>query len=484
MSGLLNRKQFSNEMSGRTVFTNKLKEKGKLVFCIHPGSPIGKRVRVRYERAVEIEREGKMSQEIWGVYRHVRGKKGEENQDICFNFVDWLKEQDDIGVDDAVLRMKSGNKVSEYCKGELLGLDGYSWKKNMLKPQIDYPVGIVDVDVPGEVVVQAFGYLAGKALVKCYNGEIEDYGEKKGDPWVNPYPFKATYDKEEPAQQRYAMKAFSDEKPSDEVLASFEKDPPDINVLVDEDQEDLSNGTSKELLRAMCIVPCPLFDVVEEKEESVKREKKKKQKAVEEEPVEEEPAGFDGTVKSCIQGDSYVYEGDLLIFKEFLDGSGKGLFIDEDGDKVKLKGGKRVSLPDEESSDEEVDTSDFVKVEDCKKGEIYYDGGGNSLRFKRFNSAKGKAVFYDSEDEPILIPAGETVFESKPDEDPLEPIEDVENDTEASDTPDSKEVEMMECADDDCGREIPADSTKCPYCGVMFAPDDPEDGKPPFGDED
>jgi hypothetical protein len=476
-SGILDRKAFGNEFKGSKFnFSDKLQKTGKIKFYLHPKGSIGKRDRIRLERVVKYTPEGKDKEveDIWGVYRH------HEKDDITEQFLKWLANQDDIDADDVVLSITAGGKTNEYTKGDLLGLKGYPWQKKLLKPQIDFIAPIVDVDEPDKCVIQPFKYLAGKALYKCINSETDDYGPK-GDPWDNPYPFKATYDKDETPQQRYDVKALRGE-PTEEILATFEEDAPDITPLVDVSLEDTTDGTMKELLSAMCVVDCPLFDKVKERE--VEQEDKST-----EEKQEEKPVGFDGTVETCVPGKVYEYKGEEYKFVQYLPNKEKGQFLDEDDDKFFIKGNKRVeevSVPEDKP-----DINDGrIKVEDCEKGEYYYNDEGFKLKYKRFKSNKNKGVFWDEEGEPILIDGEEYVYTEKPEGDPLDPVN-IVNETESNEKPKNKEEdkandpdeeEMMECANPTCSKAIPASSDSCPYCEAQFLPDD-DDEENAFGGE-
>jgi hypothetical protein len=460
----MDRREFSGDLKKTGKFSS-WKERGKLAFVIHPGSKIGKRTRIVFRKPVYNEEKEEWS--IWTISRLYKGK-----EDIVFKFVSWLKGNDKIDADDVVLRIKADDKVEKFTKGDLLGMKGYSWQKNIFRPRTEYLFCVVDLDGKRELEILSLPFGAGKKLNKVMDQEIEERGEEKGDPWSNPYPFRVTFDKNESGGNMYNASRSSVDMP-EWIEDVFEQDPIDVLYYCDDESEANDDYDSKSLLKDMLVISCPFLEKdVEVEEEEPKKEKKKSSKS-----------NSDVKAKDCEKGKYYKYDGEKIKFKRYIEDKSEALFIDEDGDRVRVEGGTVVRPFDESSSDEgseEKPTNNNVRVEDCIKGETYYDSDGEKLKYIRYNSKKEKGVFDDSDDERVLLHKNEVVFLSKEEvedaDDALEPIDasreesDKEEPRTKEGQEESDEEEIMYCPN--CEKQVAIDASKCKNCGAEFADDD------------
>lgn len=443
--------EFRNRMKQANTSTNFInwKQKGKILFVVHPKSEIGERTMIRYERIVTND-EGK--NDIWGCRRFYTG-----DNDISSKFLEWLRDADHIDVDDVVLRLSAGKKVREFLKGDLLGYDDYDWKNKMLNPKSEFMLCAVDldeVDKGWQVIPLTWG--TGNKWWRCVESQIEEYGDEEGDPFVNPYVFKITFDAKAAAANMYMVERTTHKLPP-EVIELFKKDPIDIKSICDPSNEDTSQGgTAEELLRAMLVVPCPLFSnkVVEQKAPVEEKEVANEKVDV----PESNPCPF-------VVGTTYVYDDERVVFKAVKNGN--YIFVDEEGLKVKVSEAEADEVEfcnDVDSDSEPVEQDDSpvgLKVKDCKKGLNYYDSNGEVLEFVRYNNSKNKGVFKNTSGDRVQMDGDEYIGygDGADADDPLAPIEDPKADS-GEDT----------CGV--CGATLPAGAKSCSECGAVFDADE------------
>jgi len=453
----MDRKQFGADTKRGAAFTDWRKD-GKVIFFVHPKSEIEKRVTVTLRRVVEND-DGE--EEIKGIRRFYEG-----DSDITNQFILWLKnDTPDIDPDDVVLRLKTaGGDEEEYLKGELLGMKGYDWRKRLMRPRTEYLFCIINVTEKGEKPkgpeVLVLPYSAGKKLNKVWDEEIEELGEDEGDPWQNPYACKVTFDKDERGTDMYG--AGTVKRPLTEAVRDlFDEEAVDMTQYTDPGSaQDLDAGTSTDLLRAMCVVDCPLLGTDVETEEPSKPKKTKKKTASkpevknskkpkpapepEPEPPKKskpeppkkskpkppskpkapkkkssKPAPVD--VEDAEPGESYIYEDETVEFVKW-DGKKKiGIAKDEDGLKVKIPAGEEIMPagtaepePEEDGDEDAPDAApEPTKVTDCVKGKEYFTQDGDKLTFVRYNHTKEKGVFSDSDGERVFLDGDELVSEDE-----------------------------------------------------------------------
>lgn len=491
--------EFRNKMKKRRNNASFLnwKDEGSLLFVVHPRAEIGERKTVRYERIVSDE-DGKT--DTWGCYRPFAGK-----DDFSVKFKNWLKQEDSIDNDDVVFRLTSDKKGTvEYSKGDLLGLsqdpdlqNKYSWKKNMLRPREEFLLCVRPYKSwdDGWQLLTLTPY-TGEKWLQVVESQIEDYGEVKGNYVSNPYVFKITYDKSQPALNMYHVERTL-HKLSDEMLASLKEDPIDVLSVADPSSWDtLDGGTVEDLIRAMCVVPCPLFEEVEREEvkQQATAQVTASQSRQQEETKPELPKQQQEKSSMFVKGEQFEYEGEVITFVK--QKGDKYIFSDEDGLKEKLtvddlddlrslkggdddipfnKGGESLA---EKFVEETLDADTGVKVKDCIKGKDYFTLEGQVVTFVKYLQTKNKGIFKIG-DERITLDGGDYVSPSDnppvDNDDPLAPIEDSNEEKEQQTEKTSGEMDTCGV----CGAEIPSNAKKCDSCGAVF--DFDEDDLPSFG---
>lgn len=90
-----------------------------------------------------------------------------------------------------------------------------------------------DPDHPVEVMSSTFA--VGRAIQTVIRSQIEDYGESRGDPMLNPYPLKLTYDSKESPQNKYhAERVGADICPmTDEIQSILNRDLEEFDLDLD-----------------------------------------------------------------------------------------------------------------------------------------------------------------------------------------------------------------------------------------------------------
>lgn len=248
------------------------KKKGKIVFFIHPRSEIGKRERIMFRLP---SKNGDNEIEIRSFYRFFKGKNDPTTQ-----FLAWLRKQDNISNSDVVLRVQTKKEVEEYRKGDLLGSDEkdssgrakFDWRKKLLSPRTDYLFCIVEKDDPKGTQILNIPKSAGQKFAKLLQSQMEEYG-KEGDPFENPWPVKLAYHENERASERYTVERHLSQPTEEHQLIFENEEPDDILSICDEVQDQEEELQSADLLKAMLVIPCPLFNDVVEEEEEVEEEK-------------------------------------------------------------------------------------------------------------------------------------------------------------------------------------------------------------------
>jgi len=438
----------------KSKFTNWRKE-GKFVFWVHPGSEIGKRTRIRFRIPMRGDDGEWYFRNVWRTFQ--------EEKDPTAQLLSWLRDNDEIDLDEVVLRVKSGTEVEEYNKGELLGLEEYGWKKQLLRPKTEYLFSVVNNGEPKETEVLTLPFSAGKKFVRLVDSQIDEYGDDEGNPWENPYPFKVTFDPDASGTDMYNVERHL-AKLGKEVQDIFENSEPDnVEALCDPDNDNNDGmGTSEELLAQMLVIPVPFLEVDIEREAvppPASSEPKEKPAAKKSKPVEDDtPAGM-VKAKDCQKGETYVNaDGEKLKFKKVLD-SGKCKFLDEDGDVVKLKGDELLSAGAVGAAEPEPSDDGKVLVKDItEKGTELWNSDGEKLTFVRYSEAKEKGFFDDEDGDRAAMAGTEVLFTNAPEggaEDPLAPI--------------GQEEDLMLCPN--CDAEVPVSATSCPKCKAKFEVD-------------
>jgi hypothetical protein len=478
-------RDFSKEFGGGGKFI-KISKVGKVKGFIHPGAKYKKRTTIVVPYVGEND---KGESELRYVTRFYSG-----DSDPLAQFKIYLKETGEIDNNDIVLRYEYGGKTYEISKGDLLEEKGFNWQ-NRIHPRTEFLFNFINIsegqDNPVGPVVLPVPFSAGKKLKILWQEEFDEEGDS-GDPWLNPYPFRVSYDSSGKGTDMYSVRIWPDQGPSDKVLALFDEDPVDLDQYTDPEQEDLKEGSTFDLLKKYCAVSCPLFDTDIEEENATEstpepqpepkakvskakvkttKPKAKKDKptppAKPSKPPKKVEAGGLIDVKDCVKGKEYIHDDDgdeeTLTFVSYNSDKRKATFKDKEGDRVRLKAGVEVKVCSgtvETVVDQLVESEpDIVqiKVSDCEKGKWYYTEEGQRLRFKKYKSNKGVGVFYDEEKNRLKLKGDILVSEDVGDAAPLksEKVKTASKEETSATIPDEKDdsEEVIECPQ--CGKGIP-----------------------------
>lgn len=410
---------------GKYVNNKSWKEDGKLTFWLHPGSMVDDRETLMLPVASTNDDGEK---KIGWVRRFTEGE-----DDFASVFLAWLGEQDDIDADDVVLKLRHGKDRKDYRKGDLLGLKGFGWEGKILNSRVESIMCIVPHEDPAVRLI-ALPISAGKRVWKVIEDSIDDLGEDEGNPQVNPYAIKVTYDKNaKRGADKYDANS-SQIKITDEIEACFEEKAHDVEAECSPSGENYDDhGTTKEIVQALCIVDCPLWDMESadpEPEEDDGDEMPedfgaKKNPRPEPEPEDDEPEEEEedeegdedeGLIHPIDAGDAeegatYTLEDDtevtfVRVYRK------RAVFEDEDGQKHRLALDAMVwpVESDEDDDDEEDETEeseagddddDEVQVRDCKVGSMYLDSDGDLVEFLEFDKSADEGIFKDHEGDDI-----------------------------------------------------------------------------------
>jgi len=212
------------EVGQKSFSSERMDWKPRAKIYLHPDTEINDRLRVFFNREVaEKDDDGKETgkKKVVAVPYVVP-----DDPKACpFSALrELLRTRDDIDPDETILSVGKGRGKVEYCKGEILGLKGYDFRKN-LKPQGDFVVAAVLVEDskkkrPKELTLEV---LAGaKSLAteirKEIESEVDESGDEKGNPFFEPYPFLIEYDDRESGSDMYSARGRPAERPDDDEL--------------------------------------------------------------------------------------------------------------------------------------------------------------------------------------------------------------------------------------------------------------------------
>jgi len=175
-----------------------LKKLGKGIVWLHPASGIFKRDAHYFPVYAEVMEDNK---KVSKVYMSMIIHEDAKSCLIC-QLRKALRENDDIDNDEIILRVGEGSEEVEYNKGEIIGFEGYGWKKNIAY-KTEYLFGMIDNAKPEKVLSLVAPKSLGKKITKVIEDQIEEEGEEAGNPFKNPYAFKLTYDEDAQASDMY-----------------------------------------------------------------------------------------------------------------------------------------------------------------------------------------------------------------------------------------------------------------------------------------
>lgn len=395
----MNFDEFSKDVESGGGQYSDWRDKGKLVFWIVPGSTIGKREKVFLPVKAHDDDDKKIIKKVSRAWNEQLTK-----------FRDWLEANEDIDDDDIIFRIKHGRGEEEFCKGELLGLKGYGWKKKLLIPNSEYLFGIVEQEAPedGQKFL-VLNKLCGKKLGRQITTSKEELGDE-GDPFQVPCAAKVMHlpNKKSP-NDKYDAMLLARAKLPEEIETIFEEQAPlDVEAEADRIYEDDDFGSAIQILAEMYVgdhdYPFPSSDSEDEAPQQ------------EEKP---EPAPKKTRKKKTTRRKKTT--------------------------KAKQKATQKPDGP--------------ITVKDCEQGVKYVDEDGEVLTFDRINEKGNRGIFKDGDDDKIILSVDDTVnlFADKP--------KSVKGRAETKKTKPA-EPNQMQCGE--CDAWIDADATDCPTCGVVF----------------
>jgi len=414
---------------GKYIKNKAWKEDGKLLFWLHPESMLEDRELLILPVALTNDDDEKS---IYWVRRHYDGADG-----IAAQFLTWLEEQEELDADDVILKIRHGKDRQTFKKGELLGMKGFGFKGKILTPRTESVMCVIPHEDPG-VRLLALPISAGKKVWNLIKSQMDDLGADDGNPQVSPYALKVTYDKGATRGSDMYDAFTSGVKLSDEITECFEEKVHDVEAECSQNGQDLSDfGTTSEILRALCVIDCPLWDTEEVESEEpegdeempedfgaqkkTKAKRNPKSKPAPKPELEPEPEEEDGDedgeddeiqpidAKDAEEGIVYSLEDDTEITFEGI-ARKRAVFVDEDGKKHRLALDAFV-WPVEADDDEEEEGEDDdegqeedtgeILVSDCEPGVLYLDSDGDDAEFIELNE-DGKGIFEDADGDHIL----------------------------------------------------------------------------------
>lgn len=396
---------------GRYINNKTWKDDGELIFWLHPQSSLADRETLLLWVPVTTENGEK---KLTMTRRFYQGEN-----DITERFKNWLADQDDIDEDDIVLKVKHGKESKSWKKGEILGLKGYDWRQKAIDPNIESLMSVIPHEDPANKIL-AVPVTCGQKIWKRIENQMSDLGEEEGNPQENPYALKVTYDAKARTGKYDAEICMV--KLTDEVEACFEAKPHDIDAECDPDREEVDDdyGTTADILRAMCVVECDIWDMEEEEVDEGDDEEEG-----EEEGDEEEGEEAEGVEAGEAEEDEwYSFEDGTVACFVGIKGRGKSkkaVFEDEDGEEYKLSLDTVVwpyeeEEDEEEEGDEEEDgdegDDEEVLVKDCEPGEVYIDADGDELTFVKWDKKKKQGIFEDADEDQFPLD-GEDIVKKK-----------------------------------------------------------------------
>ncbi len=221
--------------------------KAKVVF--HPDTEIKPRRRIWFPKVVDDKDDDKKGK---------KGKKGNGKTKVVsvpFNvpfdlekcpftlLSKILREDDTIDGEENILCIGTGRNKVELCKGEILGWDGYDYKKSLKVGNDFVAVAVMIENVKKKrpsnlkAVIFSGAKSLGSDIMKEIESEMDESGEELGCPFITPYPFILQYDEDERGSDMYSANARpsdADEVAEDEELMKIlNEEPPDIESEIE-----------------------------------------------------------------------------------------------------------------------------------------------------------------------------------------------------------------------------------------------------------
>jgi RNA polymerase subunit RPABC4/transcription elongation factor Spt4 len=205
-----------------------LKESGKAIVWLHPSSGIFKRDTHYFPVYATVIEDNKR---IKKVYMAMIIHEDVKSCLIC-QLRKALRDNEDIDMDEIILRVGEDSDEVEYSKGEIIGAEGYGWKKN-LSYKTEYLFGVVNNAKPEKVLKLTAPKSLGKKITKVIEDQIEEEGEEEGNPFKKPYAFKLSYDKDADQPSNMYDAVWNKAECTDEITELLEGEGLDLSVLTE-----------------------------------------------------------------------------------------------------------------------------------------------------------------------------------------------------------------------------------------------------------
>jgi len=437
---------------------------------------------------------------------------------IC-RAIDMLVDDDSIDDDTIVFEISPSNKqhARKASKLDFCGLKGGDWRGSF-KPRAQYVIGVINTEKPeAGIQVDVEPQSLGDALMSAIKKEIDSSGQEAGDPRINPYAFKFTYDADADPKDKYDAYSFRRAEYTEQIAELMEKPAVDIDGYIDP-------GDTKRLREIMeAHVDCVDLDVIFDNVLDVQSD------SSDEEPESEEDNLNMGNLCETCDGKGTIGKKKT----ECPDCEGTGRDAPEEVEEIKGTpcetcngtgkiGKKNKECPDcegsgidtteEESEEDEEETVEMIDCETCngtgkigkkKKTCPECDGEGVVPAEEDDNETPEEEEEPEAEEkkEEDKAEKKESAAEKKAriDEEKKEEKRQRERDrrakkkaekeaaeaaanTEPKDA--SEEEEEAECKCGGCQRLIPESASTCPFCGAEFGDDDTEEESDESSEED
>lgn len=217
------------------------KKGGKVLIYLHPDADIHKRRQhfLRIEGEVEEVKNGRKVKRKVLLTRSFNCP----GEDICpaCQFRARVREDSSIDNDDVVLEFRAGRDVEQWTKGDVIKAEGYDFRKDLYARPDFVTIAVVAEDSAGnepeEPKAEIFqgSKSLGRRIDEEIDSEIDERGEDIGNPWINPYPFRLTFDDSKPPSDKYGAHAIIDRKPTEKVQAALDGPVPDLSREISTD---------------------------------------------------------------------------------------------------------------------------------------------------------------------------------------------------------------------------------------------------------
>lgn len=238
------RQSFDDNLNGEGGFGSggsRLKDwraSGSIVVFVHANSGITPRL-FHLVPYMAVDEEGKKSIKFLAIVCHEDPatffSKAPAQYCPIDRAIDILVEDESIDDDEIVWEVITGNnkKDRRITKLDFCGLKGGDWRGSF-KPRAQYVIVVVNAEKPESgLQIDVEPQSLGDALMSAIKKEIDSTGPEMGDPRINPYAFKFTYDDDASPKDKYDAHPFRRAEVTEEVLELLNAPAVDIDSYID-----------------------------------------------------------------------------------------------------------------------------------------------------------------------------------------------------------------------------------------------------------